>query len=58
MSFGDKVEQRTSIIFCVELGKSTMEIKQPLEKTQSAISVSSALVYQCYRRFPEDSSAH
>ena len=49
MSFGDKVEQRTSIIFCVELGKSTMEIKQPLEKTQSAISVSSALVYQCYR---------
>ena len=58
MSFGDKAEQRTYIIFCVELGKSLMEIKQPLEKTQSGISVSRALVYQCYRRFPEDSSAH
>ena len=27
MSFGDKAEQRTYIMFCVELGKSPMEIK-------------------------------
>ena len=32
MSFGDKAEQRTYIIVCVELSKSLMEIKQLLEK--------------------------
>ena len=46
MSFGAKTEQRTFIFFCVELGKSPMEIKQLLEKTQSGISVSRAVVYQ------------
>ena len=40
MSLGDKAEQRTYIILCVELGKSPMDIKQPLEKTKSGISVS------------------
>ena len=57
MSFGDKAEQRTYIVFCVDQGKSSMEIKQPLEKTQSGISVSRALVYRWHRRFSEDSSA-
>ena len=57
MSFGAKTEQRTFIIFCVELGKSPMEIKQPLEKTHSGSSVSKALVYQWHRRFSEVTSA-
>ena len=34
MSFRETAEQRKYIIFCVEFGKSPMEIKQPLEKTQ------------------------
>ena len=33
MSFGDKAEPRTYINVCVGLGKSPMEIKQLLEKT-------------------------
>ena len=57
MGFGDKAEQLTYIIVCVELGKSPMEIKQPLEKTQSGISVYRALVYRWHRRFSEDSLA-
>ena len=57
MSFGDKVEQRTYIIFCVELGKLPIETKQLPEKTPSSISVSRALVYRWHRRFSEDSSA-
>ena len=58
MSFGDKAEQPTYIIFCVELGKSLMETNQLLEKTQSGSSVSRALVYRWHRRFSEDSSAN
>ena len=57
MSFGDKAEQRTCIFFSVELGKSSMEIKQPLENTQSDISVFRALVNRWHSRFSEDSSA-
>ena len=57
MSFGDEVEERTYICFSVELGKSLMEIKQLLEKTQSGISVSRTVVYGWHRRFSEDSSA-
>ena len=49
--FEDKVEERTYIFFCVELGKSPMETKQLLEKTQSGSSVSRALVYRWHRRF-------
>ena len=44
MGFGDKAEQLTYIIVCVELGKSPMEIKQALENTPSGISVYRALV--------------
>ena len=32
MSFGDKAEQLTYMIVCVELGKSPMETKQLLER--------------------------
>ena len=49
MSFGDKAEQRTYIMFCVELGKSPMEIKLALGKTQSGISVYRAFVYRWHR---------
>ena len=56
MSFGDEAEQRTYICFSVELGKSLMEIKQLLEKTQSGSSVYIALVYRWHSRFSEDSS--
>jgi len=45
MSFGDTAEQPTYITFCVELGKSLMETKQLLEKTQSRSSVYRALIY-------------
>ena len=38
MSLGDKAELR-KYMFCVELGKSPMEIKQPLEKTHVVVSV-------------------
>ena len=57
LSFGDKAEQLTYMIVCVELGKSQMKNKQLLENTQSGISVSRALVYRWHRRFSEDSSA-
>ena len=57
MGFGDKAEQLTYKIVCVEQGKSLKEIKQPLGKTQSGISVYRALVYRWHRRFSEDSSA-
>ena len=56
MSLGDKAELR-KYMFCVELGKSLMETKQLLEKTQSRSSVYRALVYRWHRRFSEDSSA-
>ena len=39
MSFGDKAEQRTYITFCEGFGKSLMETRQLLEKTQSQVSV-------------------
>jgi len=58
MSLGDKAEQRTYINVCVELGKSPMEIKQLLEKTQSGSIVLRALVYRWHRQFSDDSSAH
>jgi len=44
MSFLDRVEHHTYINVCVELGKSLLEIKQLLEKTQRGSSVSRALV--------------
>ena len=43
MRFEDKVEQRRYINVCVELGTSSMEIKQPLENTQTGVFI--ALVY-------------
>ena len=39
------------IIVCVELGKSPMETKRLLERTQSVSSVSRVLVYRWQRRF-------
>jgi len=42
---------------CVELGKSSMEIKL-LEKTQIGSIISIALVYRWHRWVSEDSSAH
>ena len=44
MIFLDRVEHHTYINVCVELGKSLLEIKQLLEKTQRGSSVSRALV--------------
>ena len=57
MSCENKVDQRTYITVYAELGKSSMEIKQFLEKTHSGSSVSRALVYRWHRRFSEDCSA-
>jgi len=39
MSFGDKAEQRTYIQVCEGFGKSLMETRQLLEKTQSQVAV-------------------
>ena len=51
MIFLDRVEHHTYINVCVELGKSLLEIKQLLEKTQRGSSVSKALVYRWHSRF-------
>ena len=57
VSFGDKAEQRTYIIFCVELDKLPIQTKQLPENTPSGSSVSRALVYRWHRQSSEDSSA-
>ena len=46
-------EQRMYIKFCVELGKTPVETKTLLEKTQSARNVSRALVYRWHKRFSD-----
>ena len=56
MSLEVKVEQRTFIKFCVELGTTPVETKNCWKKTQSGNGVSRAVVYRWHKHFSEDST--
>ena len=51
MSLEIKAKQQSFIKFCVELGKTPVEIKKMVEMTQNGSGVSRALVYRWHRRF-------